>query len=960
MNATARFTVRSLAHNRARTLVTVAGVALATALFTAVLACVSSLQAFLLDSEVADVGSWTASAWTDTLEESIEAAEADDAVVDRLHMTDVGFAELPSDKARRFGPYMTVKSVDGDWSLCSIEAVSGRRPESADEIMLPTRLQGEDLFGSSDVQIGSELSLALGSRELTAVDGDAESTHFVVAEGAATVVREAAVGDLLGSNMPWYNDETDGSGLVERLVDVAPPRTYTVVGFFDANSVTDGVGGADSALTVDDAAQGLTCTFVKTEGLAAAEDIRRNVQDAFGTTDVALHDAYLRYTGIASDRAVWDTVRGFAAVLAAVIVIACVSLISNAFAISVAERTRQFGLLASVGASKRQLRRAVLQEAGIITLAGVPIGAVVGLAGTAVVLAALGPALGEIIGGAPSSIDGVPVTFHLVVNGKDLLVAGALTALAVLASAWVPSRRAAAVNPVEAVRGARDVRSTRRKDAGPATAKRLWKGGLAWRVFGMPGKLAAINARRGRGKGVAASVSLAMAVVLLMTAGSVGVYLRLMAGLTTMTSVQDVSIRTTVEDARANWDDLDDAYRQMADIEGVVGVGWGAGAECVLAVPRDMAGSGLVERSATGGSHAVPFADPDDVSASGTMRFIPDEAFLEWAATQGIDGEACLKAAADGRFACAALQSGYCNDGQSYNVVEHFSRTGTIDALVAGDYPQGRVDGFFGATDGFRGFCSQSGPDGSDEDFSIGKFSPNAATVDVVGLAGEEPACLSNAYGAAEVVLVAPASAMAALPAGAMATAAAFSAGFDAEDHEAACEALAQTGKNALEAASGPDAADMLYASDNAAAEEDERMFATVVNVFCLLFAGILLLIALASVFNTVTNGLILRRREFAVMRSAGLGPKGFRAMIVAECVGYGLRGLVPGVAASVAVSYLLYLSLSKSVAGLAFALPWDYLALSVALVALIMAASAAYGMRRCRADSIVEALAAD
>ncbi|NHM16205.1 FtsX-like permease family protein [Eggerthellaceae bacterium zg-887] len=957
MNATTRFTVRSLAHNRVRTLVTVAGVALATALFAAVLACVSSLQAFLLESEVADVGSWTAYAWTDTLEKSVEATEADDAVVDCLRMTDVGFAELPPDKARWLGPYMTVKSVDGDWSLCSIEAVSGRRPESADEIMLPTRLQGEDLFGSSDVQVGSELSLALGSRELVAVDGDAESTQFVVGEGAATVVRETAVGDLLGSNMPWHNDETDDSGLAERLVDVAPPHTYTVVGFFNAGSVTNGVGGASSALTVDGAAQGLTCTFVETEGLSTAEDIRRNVQDAFGTTDVSLHDAYLRYTGITSDRAVWDTVRGFAAVLAAVIVIACVSLISNAFAISVAERTRQFGLLASVGASKRQLRRAVLQEAGIITLAGVPIGAAVGLAGTAVVLAALGPALGEIIGGAPSSTAGVPVAFRLVVNGQDLLVAGALTALAVLASAWVPSRRACAVNPVEAVRGARDVRSTRRKDAGPATAKRLWKGGLARRVFGMPGKLAAINAKRGRGKGAAASVSLAMAVVLLMTAGSIGAYLRLMTGLMVATSAQDVSIRSTVEDARTNWDGLDDAYRQMADVEGVAGVGWGAGAACVLAVPGDMAGSGLVERAATGGSHAVPFAGPDDVSASGTVLLIPDEAFLEWAATQGIDGEACSEAADDGRFACAALRSGYFNDGQSYNVVEYFSHAGAIDALVAGDYPQGRVDGFSGATDGFRGFCCQND---SDEDFSINRFAPNTATVDVVGLADEEPACLSNAYAPADVVLVAPASAMDALPAGAMATVATFSAGFDAEDHETACEALAQKGRSALEAVSGPEAAEMLYASDNAAVEEDERMLATVVNVFCLLFAGILLLIALASVFNTVTNGLILRRREFAVMRSAGLGPKGFRTMIVAECVGYGLRGLVPGVAASVAVSFLLYLSLSKSVVGLAFTLPWDYLALSVALVALIMAASAAYGMRRCRADSIVEALAVD
>lgn len=54
-------------------------------------------------------------------------------------------------------------------------------------------------------------------------------------------------------------------------------------------------------------------------------------------------------------------------------------------------------------------------------------------------------------------------------------------------------------------------------------------------------------------------------------------------------------------------------------------------------------------------------------------------------------------------------------------------------------------------------------------------------------------------------------------------------------------------------------------------------MIATVVNVFCLLFAVILALIAMANVFNTVTNSLILRRREFAVMKSVGLSNRQFQ-----------------------------------------------------------------------------------
>lgn len=75
---------------------------------------------------------------------------------------------------------------------------------------------------------------------------------------------------------------------------------------------------------------------------------------------------------------------------------------------------------------------------------------------------------------------------------------------------------------------------------------------------------------------------------------------------------------------------------------------------------------------------------------------------------------------------------------------------------------------------------------------------------------------------------------------------------------------------------------------------DSNQMIATVVNVFCLLFAVILALIAMANVFNTVTNSLILRRREFAVMKSVGLSNRQFRAMVAEECVAWCVRGLVP------------------------------------------------------------------
>ena len=132
---------------------------------------------------------------------------------------------------------------------------------------------------------------------------------------------------------------------------------------------------------------------------------------------------------------------------------------------------------------------------------------------------------------------------------------------------------------------------------------------------------------------------------------------------------------------------------------------------------------------------------------------------------------------------------------------------------------------------------------------------------------------------------------------------------------------------------------------------DSNQMIATVVNVFCLLFAVILALIAMANVFNTVTNSLILRRREFAVMKSVGLSNRQFRAMVAEECVAWCIRGLVPGV---------LWQVISGSMTGLPFTLPWNYVALAAAMTVVAVGASVAYGMHRCRADNVVEALRAD
>ena len=140
MNATTNFTVKSLRANKVRTLVTIAGVALAAALLTAVLTTYASLNDFLYRNEAALAGTWMACVEADgssALDEKIADAQADSQVSGTAIMRDIGFAELTADQQDTQGTYLAIRSIEGDvGDICGIEPSEGRLPESDREIML--------------------------------------------------------------------------------------------------------------------------------------------------------------------------------------------------------------------------------------------------------------------------------------------------------------------------------------------------------------------------------------------------------------------------------------------------------------------------------------------------------------------------------------------------------------------------------------------------------------------------------------------------------------------------------------------------------------------------------------------------------------------------------------------------------------------------------------------------------
>lgn len=1010
MNATTNFTVKSLRANKVRTLVTIAGVALAAALLTAVLTTYASLNDFLYRNEAALAGTWMACVEADgssALDEKIADVQADSQVSGTAIMRDIGFAELTADQQDTQGTYLAIRSIEGDvGDICGIVPSEGRLPENEHEIMLFATWND---YGG--VNLGDEVTFNVGQRTARLAPGEEGSMSAGTMSASWGVQEEAHESEItdgapLNSSMGVLEADIDG-GIFNEEVTNTEERTYTVVGFYDrpgyALSTAAGMVGVTAGGAAPDA---FTDVFFTLNDVANTQQVEEAAEALFPDEHVVLHTAMLRYMGVSSDSSIWATFYGLVVVLAAVIVVACVSLIFNAFNISVAERIKQFGLLSSVGASRRQLRRAVVLEGAIVAVIGIPCGLLIGLAGCAATFAALGPAISQLAGS-------VEVPFRVAVSGWVLLAASVLTFVTVLVSVWIPAKRASRTNIIDSLRAASGSRVSRRGAARAARcteASRLWKArGAAGRVLGVGGMLARINRKRGTGKGRAASVSLALAIVLLMTAGSLNVFLGTLTNVVTGggepagqvgvwaqldvetpqgegTADGDVQAGDdgTADSAGAAADDatqpaapttpeavaagnnelfarqaevLAGAFHDLSQIDNAQPVGWKMGTGLYAMLPEAMAGEALAnEENGAGGKMA-----DGRIGTMGSVAYLDNATFDDYAKSLGLNP-------ADFRdpdhVRAIALAQGYGNNGSVYQLLNVLREPGTLEALTAATYHGEPAAGIgVGATSGegnSEAFAFQPYLEGDDDGvewFPLEEAEVQTVSVEVVALAEEAPA-IASARGEG-LQLIVPESVAAYQSFGNDAPI--FYGYFDSADgdHGALAEELATAGSAYFHDKS-PYGLAFYSFNDYIEQRDSNQMIATVVNVFCLLFAVILALIAMANVFNTVTNSLILRRREFAVMKSVGLSNRQFRAMVAEECVAWCIRGLVPGVLLSLLVSFLLWQVISGSMTGLPFTLPWNYVALAAAMTVVAVGASVAYGMHRCRADNVVEALRAD
>ena len=166
---------------------------------------------------------------------------------------------------------------------------------------------------------------------------------------------------------PTFVGETNAAG-----VQVRETRTYTVVGYYETNRVfEDRPVRSYTALTVADTKQTDGIMYDMYFKMNKASEVY-DFMNSYGFVNES-NENVLTLSGASRDNSFMKIWIGMQAIIMALIMLGSIALIYNAFSISVSERTKQFGLLSSIGATKKQLRKMVLFEALVISAVGIPL-----------------------------------------------------------------------------------------------------------------------------------------------------------------------------------------------------------------------------------------------------------------------------------------------------------------------------------------------------------------------------------------------------------------------------------------------------------------------------------------------------------------------------------------------------------------------------------------------------------
>ncbi|MFR1706289.1 ABC transporter permease [Eubacterium callanderi] len=613
MNIFNKVTLQSLKKSRTRTIVTIIGVVLSAAMITAVATFAVSLQNYLVNSSAVKYGSWHVE-FLDVDSAFVQERSQDKGVKNTAAIENIGYAVL-SDGENPDKPYLFVTGFNEKaFEDLPINMISGRLPQNSSEVLIPAHLSAN---GGINYAVGDTISLSIGDR----VDGNGKLTQHIP-----------------------YNAEAE-----ETLVPKAE-KTYTVVGICERPSFEEAASPGYTLITAADPADQAD-SFNVFVTLDNPREVQRYAKDKAGGYSTIFNDYVLRFMGLSDDTLFNTLLYSVGSILVVLIMLGSVFLIYNAFNISLNERTRQFGILASVGATSKQLRNSVLFEGVCIGAVGIPIGLAVGIGSITLVI--------SLIAGNFKNILSTDVPLLLTISVPALIASAVISMITILISAYIPARKAARRPVLESIRQTNEVR---------IESKAVKTSGFAQRAYGLEGMLALKNFKRNKKRYRSIVLSLTLSVVLFVSANAFGETLKQAARQSVVDSDYDICFTTQNMDES----DLFRLYDKLKAVDGL----YESSYQAVSTYSCAARASDFSERY----REALGLTSPDEtVDLPLDIQFVEDRVYLEFIKDLGLPAEEYTgQNAKMTAVAKAKGESEQAGKSSLYNLFDHSSMNFTV------------------------------------------------------------------------------------------------------------------------------------------------------------------------------------------------------------------------------------------------------------------------------------------
>ncbi|WP_049040837.1 ABC transporter permease [Clostridium sporogenes] len=857
MNIFNKVTLQGMKKSRTRTMVTIIGVILSAAMITAVATFGVSLLNYLANGSAQKYGGWHVQ-FLNVDSSFVQKQTHDDRVANTAAFENIGYAKLNGGKNPK-KPYLFIAGFSKEaFNTLPINLTSGRLPKNSGEVLVSMNVQ---VKGGVKFVAGDTLSLDVGNR----INGNKN----------------------LGQQDPY----TSGK---ETFVPKTK-KTYKVVGICHLQGFEEASAPGCTLITKADAqnkADSLNL-FVTLKNPRQVHTYANSM--AVGHRYV-LNDNVLRFMGLSEDKIFNMLLYSVGGILIALIMIGSIFLIYNSFNISLNERTHQFGILSSVGATAKQLRNSVLFEGLCIGAVGIPIGVIVGIGSISLVISVVAKNFGNVM------YSNVPLT--LKVSIPVIVGAAAVSMVTILISAYIPARKSASTPVMESIRQTNEVK---------VEAKAVKISKLAQRIYGLEGTLALKNFKRNKKRYRSIVLSLVLSVVLFISTSAFVTNLKQLSERSVVFTTYDIGLATQdMEDSK-----MLQLYDKLKTADGIYESSY-------QALMKYSCAAKASDLSDTYKKYAGLHSMNKTINLPMTMQFLDDSTYLNSIKDLGLPAEKYT--GKNAKIIAVAKITNHMEANQKVDKFIDMFKSSSMNFTIAPEI-NGKPKMEQGRNVSIK-FVNTVPPDtlpmleesGSNKPFIFRVIAPYSLKEEF-----ETPDAHVAIKGST----------------------------FRSKTPSQSIAKMEAMIKNM-----GIKSPYTMYNMHKM--YDENRNYVFIINVFAYTFIVMISLIAIANVFNTISTNIKLRRRELAMLRSVGMSDRDFQKMMNFECALYGMRALLFGLPIAVISSWLIYKGMVSGGADISFIFPWGSMGISIFSVLLVVFITMLYSISKIKKENIIDALRDD